>query len=59
MLCLCLGNDKGTFDEYYIFLYLQKEYQWNEHLKYDISESKAVMSVGCMQRPLMIPAGYE
>lgn len=27
MLCLRLGNVKGTFDEYYIFLYLQKEYQ--------------------------------
>lgn len=41
------------------FLYLQKKHQWNEHLTYDISENKVVMPVGCMQRPLTTPAGYE
>lgn len=58
-MSLCLDNDKGTFDEYYIFLYLQRKHQWNEHLKYGISETKAVMPVGCMQRPLTTPAAYE
>lgn len=58
-MSLCLGNDKESFDECYIFLYLQKKHQWNEHLTYDISENKVVVPVGCMQRPLTTPAGYE
>lgn len=58
-MSLCLGNDKGTLDEYSIFLYLQRKHQWNEHVKYDVSETKAILPVGYMQRPLMTPAGYE